>query len=264
MAAHMTAHLTEHLAERLTSHSVLSLSKITARKLIAASAIGLFCVANVHAQAAEVRESVPRISLSATASTEVPHDWMTVNLGTTRDGTDASTVQTQLKAALQAALGVAKPLVDGERMALHTGNFQLSPRYGRDGKINGWQGSVALTLEGRDFERIASLAAKVGTLTVADVVFGLSPQARVALEAELQAQAIERFRAKAQQSAVSFGYTGYRVAQVTVGAVDGGGGGPRPMMAMAMRSAVAESAPLPAEPGRTRVQLSVNGSVALH
>lgn len=211
----------------------------------------------------EAGEAVARITLSATASTEVPHDWMTVNLGTTREGVDASAVQSQLKAALQAALSVAKPKAEGERMVLHTGSFQLSPRYGRDGKINGWQGSVALTLEGRDFERIASVAGQAGTLTVADVGFGLSPQARAALEADLQAQAIERFRAKAQQSAVSFGYTGYRVAQVVVGAVDGGGGGPRPMMAMAARSVMAESAPVPAEPGRTRVQLSVSGSVAL-
>ncbi len=241
-------------------------SKKIAAKLMLASAAGLFFMQSAAAQTAEARDTMPRLTLSATAATEVAQDWMVINLSTTRDGTDANAVQAQLKAALQAALATAKPQVAADRMALHTGSFQLSPRYGRDGKANGWQGSVALTLEGRDFERLTTVAAQIQTLTLADVSFGLSPQARVALESALQAQAIERFRDKAQQSAVSFGYTGYRVHQVTVGSVDGGGGGggPRPLMAMAARSAMDEAAPLPAEPGRARVQLSVNGSVVLH
>lgn len=250
------------MAQHMRNRSAYSI----ARNLVLVSVAGIFIANLSHAQTVEpTGPTMARVTLSATAATEVPHDWMTIQLSTTRDGTDANAVQSQLKAALQAALAVAKPKAEGERLAVHTGSFQLSPRYGRDGKINGWQGSVALTLEGRDFERLASVAGQATTLTLGDVAFGLSPQARTALETDLQAQAIERFRAKAQQSAVSFGYTGYRVAQVVVGAIDGGGGSmPRPMLAMAARSVMAEAAPVPAEPGRSRVQLTVSGSVALH
>ena len=45
---------------------------------------------------------------------------------------------------------------------------------------NGWQGSVELTLEGRDFERIAATAGKVNSLTLNGIHFGLSPKARTA------------------------------------------------------------------------------------
>lgn len=246
-------------------------AKKAANKSIAASAIGLFCLYFSPVQAADAlpgvsdaREPPARITLSATAATEVAQDWMVVSLSTSKDGADAQAVQSQLQRALQAALDTAKPQVAAGRMALHTGSLQVVPRHGRDGKISGWQGSVSLTLEGQDFERMGAVSTQIATMTLADVSFGLSPQARVSLEADLQAQAIERFRAKAQQAAVSFGHTAYRVHEVNVGAIDGGGSSPRPMMAMVARSAMAEAAPpMPSEPGRTRVQLSVNGSVTL-
>lgn len=227
---------------------------------------------NVQAQAvmAEAPATVAladasnQVRLSASASVEVRHDWMSLSLSTTRDGADAPAVQAQLKTALDAALAVVRPQADKERMDLRTGNFSLSPRYGRDGKINGWQGSVELTLEGRDFERITATAGKVSSLTLNGIAFGLSPKARLALESELQAKAIDRFKAKAKEVATAFGMGGYQLMQVNVGAVDGGDAGPRPMMAMAMRASVADAAtPVPTEPGRSTVQLSVSGTIRL-
>lgn len=193
---------------------------------------------------------------------EVAQDWMTLSLGTVREGVDAAAVQTQLKAALEAALAVAKPAVTADGMVLRTGNFSLYPRHGRDGKINGWQGSVELTLEGKDFDRITTTAGKVQTLTLNGVSFGLSPVARTGLEASLQSQAIDRFKAKAQAVATAFGFGGYQLLQVNVGAVDNPGSGPRPMVAMAARSAMSEAA-VPAEAGRSQVSLSVSGTVRL-
>jgi len=233
-----------------------------AKKLMVASATGIFLLNSAGAQEVQGPDSGNRVSLSATASVEVAQDWMTLSLSTTRDGVDAATVQAQLKSALEAALAVARPAADKDRLDLRTGQFSLSPRYGRDGKINGWQGSVELTLSGRDFERITFTAGKVQTLTLNSIGFGLSPAARSALESDLQARAIGRFKAKAQEVAVAFGHTRYQLLQVNVGAVDLDGGGPRPMLAMATRSPTADAA-VPAEPGRTTVQLSVNGTVRL-
>ena len=220
--------------------------------------------APVHARAGWA-DPGNRVSLSASASVEVRQDWMSLNLSTTRDGSDAAAVQAQLRNALDAALAVAKPQAEKDRMELRTGSFSLSPRYGRDGKINGWQGSVELTLEGRDFERITATAGKVNSLTLNGIHFGLSPKARTALESDLQAQAIERFKTKAKEIAAAFGMGGYQIMQVDVGAVDGGAeAGHRPMLMMAARSGMADAAPpVPAEPGRTTVQLSVSGPIRL-
>jgi len=232
---------------------------------ILASAGGIFGIQNVHAQDAKAPGDDPfnRVALSATASVEVPQDWLTLTLSTARDGTEPAAVQTQLKQALDAALAVARPQAEKGQLELRSGNLSLSPRYGRDGKVNGWQGSVSLAVEGRDFARITTVAGKVQSLALQGLSFGLSPTARTALEADLQAQAIARFQAKAQAVAQSFGFKAYQLVQVTVGAVDGGGGQVRPM-AMAVRAMSAVSdAPVPVEAGTSTVQLSVNGTVRL-
>lgn len=204
-----------------------------------------------------------RVSLQASASIEVTQDWLSVALSTVREGADAAAVQSQLKAALDAALAVARPGVEKDKMELRSGNFNLSPRYGRDNKINGWQGSVELMLEGRDFERITVTAGKVQTLTLQGLQFGLSPALRTSLESDLQARAIARFKGKAQDVASAFGFGGYQLVQVNVGATDNSGGNPRPMLAMAARAASADMAPVSAEPGRVNVQLTVSGTVRL-
>ena len=47
------------------------------------------------------------VNLSAGATVEVGRDWLTVVFSTTREGTDAGTLQAQLKQALEPALGRA-------------------------------------------------------------------------------------------------------------------------------------------------------------
>jgi predicted secreted protein len=207
-----------------------------------------------------------KVSLSATAVQEVPQDWLTFRLTTSRDGTDAATVQQQLKSALESALQVAKPQAQTDALQLRTGNMGLYPRYGREGKINGWQGSVELVIEGKDFVRISQVAAQVNTLVVQSMAFDLSAGARRSLELQLQDQALGLFKQKAQSVAHALGYQSYALDQMNVGSVDGWSGPVvRPMMMQARVLAVADSAPppMPAEAGRSTVQLQVNGTIVL-
>lgn len=55
------------------------------------------------------------------------------------------------------------------QMDVRTGPFGLYPRYGKDGKINGWQGRAELVLEGRDFARITATAGKIQTMAISQV-----------------------------------------------------------------------------------------------
>ena len=91
------------------------------------------------------------LQLSASGTVEVQQDLLSLSLTTTREGADASAVQSQLKAALDAALAEARKTAQPGQMDVRTGNFGLYPRYGRDGKISGWNGTAELVLEGRDF-----------------------------------------------------------------------------------------------------------------
>ena len=231
-------------------------------KLIAATA-AITCAGAVFGQTSE-REPVKNIAqLSASGSVEVQQDLLSISLSTTRDGADATQVQTQLKQALDAALTMAKQSASPGQLDVRTGNFSLYPRYSKDGKINGWQGTTELVLEGRDFPRITSTAGKVQTLTMNNVSFALSREQRAKVEGDAQALAINRFQAKALEVSKSFGFTGYTLREVQINANDQGL--PRPRM-LAM-SAVAKSdmgeAAVPVEAGKSTVLVTISGSVQM-
>ncbi|GAC1356847.1 MAG: hypothetical protein NVSMB34_11250 [Variovorax sp.] len=202
------------------------------------------------------------LQLSASGTVEVQQDMLSMTLVTTRDAADAATVQAQLKAALDAALGEAKKSAQPGQLDVRTGNFGLSPRYTREGKINGWQGSTELVLEGRDFARITQTAGRITTLSVGNVGFGLSREQRARTETEAQTIAIDNFKQKAGELAKGFGFGGYTLREVSVNANDGGPIHPR-MMAAQAKSFSASDSPLPVEAGKTHVVVSVSGSVQL-
>lgn len=227
--------------------------------LIAACAMWT-CASGTFAQQVPVPVNV--VQLAASGSVETPQDLLTLSLTTTRDGPDAGTVQTQLKTALDAALTEAKKAAQPGQLDVRTGSFGLNPRYGRDGKPNGWQGTAELILEGRDFVRISTAAGKIQTLTVSNVSFGLSRTQRAIIEREAQALAIQNFKTRASDITQAFGFAGYTLREVNVNASDAGYT-PRPrMMAMEVR-AVAADAPVPLEAGKTLVVVNVSGSVQL-
>ena len=202
------------------------------------------------------------VQLSANGSVEVQQDLLSITLNTSRDGMDAAVVQSQLKAAIDAALLEAKKLAQPGQLDVRTGNFSLYPRYGRDGKPNSWQGSAELILDGRDFVRISTAAGKIQTLTVANMSFGLSREQRARVESDAQSMAIEAFKTQAAAIARSFGFSGYTLREVSVNAQEPGFA-PRPRM-MAMESkAAASDAPLPVEAGKTAVVVVVSGAVQL-
>lgn len=200
--------------------------------------------------------------LSASGSVEVQQDLLSISMSTTRDGTDAGVVQTQLKQALDTALAQAKQAAAPGQMDVRTGNFSLYPRYGKDGKINGWQGSTELVLEGKDFPRITGTAGKIQTLTMSNVGFALSREQRAKVEGEAQAQAIERFKAKAGEVARGFGFSSYSLREVSINANDQGSP-PRPRMLAMSAKAEMSDASIPVEAGKSTVLVNVSGSVQM-
>jgi len=203
------------------------------------------------------------VNLSASGFLEVPQDWLSMSLNTTKEGPDAATVQNQLKVALDAALVVAKAAAQPQQLEVRTGQFGLYPRYTTGGKINGWQGSTELVIEGRDFARISATAGKIQTLTMGNVGFSLSREAQQKLEADVQTLAIERFKTRANDVAKGFGFTGYTLRELSISSADQGGGQPYPR-AMAMQAKAAMSdAPASVAAGKSMVNVTVSGSVQL-
>jgi predicted secreted protein len=207
------------------------------------------------------------LNLTTTASVEATKDVLSVVFSVTREGTDAQAVQAGLKQALDAALAEARKIAKPGQVEVQTGNFALYPRYSQPGPkggqpvISGWQGSTELIVQGKDAAAIAQLTGRVQTMAIARVGYTLSREAREKVEAEAVAQAIARWRAKAQQMSQQFGYAGYTVREVNV-STNEPGGGPVPMM-MARAKTMDAAEALPTEAGKGEVTATVSGAAQM-
>jgi predicted secreted protein len=203
------------------------------------------------------------LSLTSSATVQVPNDWISVQFSVTRDGVDSAAVQAALKNALAAALDqanrVAKP--DGH-VEVQGGGFSLQPQFDVKGRVSSWSGSTEMWVQGRDMATIAELAGRVSTMTVANLGYSVSREAREKVEGDVAAQAIARFRAKAGDYAKAFGYATYVVRDVNVQTEGGSPTPPRPMM-MVRAMASASSDALPVGAGSGTVTANVSGSVQL-
>jgi predicted secreted protein len=201
-----------------------------------------------------------RVSLAASASVQVPQDLLTVTLSVLREGTDAHSLQTQINTSLESALQIARRDAKPGQMEVRTGQFGMTPRYGRDNKLIGWQGSAELVLEGRDFALITETTGKLQTLTVASINFGLSREQFQAAQTKAQGQAIAHFRSNASEVAKGFGFADYNLVEVHIGAES-----PAPMMRQRMlaASSMVADTPIAAVGGNSNVTVTVSGSVQL-
>ncbi len=206
------------------------------------------------------------LTLTTAASIEVTKDVLAVAFTVTRDGSDAQAVQSGLKQALDAALTEARKIAKPGQVDVQTGNFSLYPRYSTPGKggqpaISGWQGSAELMVQGRDIAAIAQLSGRIQTMTVGRVGYTLSREAREKVEAEVTAQAIARWRAKAALMSQQFGYSGFAVREVNVATNDSQP--PVPMLMKAMRATAVADEALPTEAGKGEVSATVSGSAQM-
>jgi predicted secreted protein len=239
--------------------------KCNVRAVAIASLVIVAGLANVAR--AETAPPQGVLGLNANASVEVVKDVLSVTFSTSREGNDANAVQAQLKQALDAALAEAKKAARPGQVEVQTGNFSLYPRYAstssnKSPTISGWQGSAELIVEGRDMAAIGQLTGRITTMTIARVAYRLSRDASQRVEADIAAEAIAAFRAKAASYAKLFGYAGYAVREVTVATSDPQ---PGPIPMMRMQAAVAQSAgdALSVEPGKALVTATVNGTVQM-
>lgn len=202
------------------------------------------------------------LHLSASAQTEVPQDWLVMTLSVQKEASQAPAVQKQLNAILAAALASATPQAKPGWVEIRTGEMNVSPRYGRDGKINGWQGVAQLILQGRDAVQIALVASSLTDLTVAQIDWRLSPEQKKEAESRIQAEAVAQFQSKAQSLTQQFGFARYTLKEVHVSAQEVGEGVmPRRVAMVQMEAPSAQ--PVPTVAGKSRVLVNILGSIQL-
>lgn len=230
-------------------------------------ALGLTMATSVSWAQTESKALAPpaELHLSASAHTEVPQDWLVLSLAVQTQAPQAAVVQQQLTAALRAAVAEAIASVKPGHLELSTGGLQVSPRFGREGKINGWQGSAHLVLQGRDAAAIAAVAARLPGMTVTGIEWTLSEAQKKAAETRIQAQAVDNFKNQAQTLTRQFGFARYVLRQVRVGTPEAGNGF-EPRMAMVQRNAQMDNPspqPVPTLAGTAKVVVTITGSIQL-
>lgn len=226
----------------------------------------LFAVTVVLSPLAHAADAPPanQLTLSASATLDVTKDLLTITLQAVREGPDAAAVQAGLKQTLDAALTEAKKAATPGALDVRTGNFAINPRFGKDGKTNGWQGSAELVLEGKDLQRVAQTAGKLNaTMNIVGVNQSLSRELAEKHDAEVSAMAVQQFRNRASELARAFGFAGYTLREVSVQSGEGAPS-PRPMYRMRAEAMMASAdASVPVEAGKGSVTANVSGSVQL-
>ncbi|MET0208525.1 MAG: SIMPL domain-containing protein [Burkholderiaceae bacterium] len=243
---------------------------VTPRKLM--STLALAAATTVAALAPALSQAEPArtdvLNLTASATTEVTRDLLVLRFSTAREGKDAGAVQNELKQALEAALVEARKVSKPGMVEVQGGNLSVYPRYGQpklssgSPQITGWQGSVEMTVQGKDLDAISKLSGRIQSMTIANVSYGLTREAREKAENDVVAQAISSYKAKASVYAQQFGYKGFQIGEVNVNA------DPGPMMvnsAMSRMKAMSASADeaLPVESGKATVTVTVSGNVVM-
>lgn len=229
--------------------------------LVLALSLGL-AAAPVPAQVTASAPEANQLRLSVNASSEIVNDLLIITFAAQREAADAAAVQAQLMQALQPALAEARKAAQPGQLQVSTGNFSVQPRYGPKGETLRWQGVAEMRVEGRDFDAITRLVGRVQTMSVAQVGYGLSREAREKEQAELAQRAIARFRSQAETYAKAFGFGSYSLRAVEVNHGDNIPPGPR-FRAASADMAVAAAPPLPVEAGKTTLSTSVSGSVQM-
>ena len=195
------------------------------------------------------------VQVTGSGKASATPDVVRLALGVSCDGDDVSSALRQVGERVQ-AIGAAARSQDVRPADISSTGAGVHPRYDRDGqRVVGYQAFHRLGVVVRDVDRVGAVVDAVAgvagnSLSVDSIQLDLSDVS--ALQDEARSMAFLDARAKAGQYAALSDASLGEVLSVIEGAV--AGGGPRPMMRMAM--AAADSA-MPVEAGEQTVTAAV-------
>lgn len=202
--------------------------------------------------------SGPQMTLQANAYEEVKQDTVVITIGADVEAADQATAGKKLNALLDDLMKQAKR---NPEVTARTGNYRVWPNNNNKGKVVSWRGEGSIVLESTNFAAASVLAGDMGDKSaISNIAFTLSRKAREATERKLLNQAAQAFRERALAAASAFGFSGYRIQKLDLGA---GGVPPRPYMAMAKGAMAEARADVPLEADTIAVSVDVTGTIVL-
>ncbi|MGR3758579.1 SIMPL domain-containing protein [Roseobacteraceae bacterium NS-SX3] len=228
---------------------------MTAKRILASVFLLAATTGAVQAQ----DEMPPRqITVTGESRTEVAPSLATITLGVTEEAPEAAAAMAAVSESMAAvaaelrAAGVADKDMQTQRVSLHPVWSPDGPRENGRRKITGFAASNMLMVRVRDLDKLGGVLDQVltaGANQFHGLSFGVEDPEEV--KDRIRAAAVEDAIRKARQLAEAAGMVLGPVRSISE---HGGGGGPRPMMAMEM----ARSDAMPIEAGELTFTHSVS------
>ncbi len=211
------------------------------------------------ASAAEPQAGPPLLRLDAQVQREVTEDIAVAVFFVERDGAQPQPLQAAVNPLLQEALTELKR---DPALQVRSGRYLTQPRYGRDGRIEGWRVRAELIAESGEIAAVSRATATLaGRMNVGSIGFRLSDRTRRQAERALIDEAAAQLYERARAAARALGFEGVELLEATLSS---GGSAPMPVMRAAMaQAAAAEAAPVPLEPGHSVVSVGIHGTLRL-
>lgn len=221
----------------------------------------LFLLAPLAPAAEPADPAATVLHLSASTQREIANDQLVATLYVQ----DRQPQPAQLANRLNQLINRAQSDARGyKNVEVSSGSYNSWPTYNKSGKIDGWQGRAELKLKSRDMAQGSELIAKLqGYMLLEGVQFVVSDDARRAAEKAMIPEAIAALMEQAQIAAKALGKRTLNMHQLTIGNQSPP---PVPLLMRAKTLAMAADAevtPADWQPGRSQLQLQVNGQLEL-
>lgn len=201
----------------------------------------------------------PVVTVSASATMNVPNDRMIASLRAESENPSATAAANEVNKRIGDALAHAKAVPGVE---MQTASYSTYPMYDKN-QIARWHVTQSLTLEGSDFNAIATLASRLQAdygLLLSGISFSVSLKTRSAAEDKLTQQAIASWQQRAANAARGFNATGWRAGRISIQTSDFGRPQPMPRVGVMAAQGVA---PVSVEGGNSEVTVTVSGEAVL-
>lgn len=223
------------------------------------SLLGLYMMASMQALAAN---DLPynRVSFTVSSETEVENDRLVAVLFYEAKGKDTRALATQVNEAISWGMGVAKkqPKVESQTLTYSTNPFY------NDGKVEGWRVRQSVQLKSDDSQALSELLGQLQEkLSIESVQYEVSSRLRKATEEKLIADALGKFKTRAEQILKNMGRQSYKLVNLNV-SNSFSQRPPYPMVSARGGYAMAEAAPSPElTAGTQQIVINVNAEIEL-
>jgi predicted secreted protein len=201
-----------------------------------------------------------RVSFRVERSREVENDWVSAVIGVTFEDSDPARLADRINGDMSWALETAQAR---QGIRVRSAGYRTFPvEDPKRAQLRRWRGSQDLIVEGADAKLVSDLLGELQSrLQLRSIVFRVSPERLQTVETELVDEALDAFRARAEDVRAKLGARGYEIVHIQV---ETPGGPPvTPVRMQAMARAEAGVTPPALEGGTSTLRVAANATIEL-